>query len=252
MGACLYGGYRRKIYPLYSVAYITSSLSKEWERAFLWVSRKIFFYGINFDAAARFALWRWHQNWCHSTKTRFRLSFLVPKRSQAPALSRVWRQNGANLSQNLLPHHYRNLRASKTTFIFETSWKYFVATYLPVRGACVCLTSPFPYSNMEGKKNDILFLTFWKSFSTPVPHGFEAKSKHRAETFPSTPVPQHQKQKSKHCIGTFFLYYLTATWDALKTTSNYSVFKKSLYSLTATSEAKKRHRFLKVFRKVTN
>ena len=213
MGACLYGGYRRKIYPLYSVAYITSSLSKEWERAFLWVSRKIFFYGINFDAAARFALWRWHQNWCHSTKTRFRLSFLVPKRSQAPALSRVWRQNGANLSQNLLPHHYRNLRASKTTFIFETSWK---------------------------------------SFSTPVPHGFEAKSKHRAETFPSTPVPQHQKQKSKHCIGTFFLYYLTATWDALKTTSNYSVFKKSLYSLTATSEAKKRHRFLKVFRKVTN
>jgi len=27
----------------------------------------------------------------------------------------------------------------------------------------------------------------------------------------STPVPQHQKQKSKHCIGTFFLYYLTAT-----------------------------------------
>ena len=45
----------------------------------------------------------------------------MPKRSQAPALSRVWRQNGANLSQNLLPHHYRNLRASKTTFIFETS-----------------------------------------------------------------------------------------------------------------------------------
>lgn len=32
-------------------------------------------------------------------------------------------------------------------------------------------------------KNDILFLTFWKSFSTPVPHGFEAKSKHRAEIF---------------------------------------------------------------------
>lgn len=160
MGACLYGGYRRKIYPLYSVAYITSSLSKEWERAFLWVSRKIFFYGINFDAAARFALWRWHQNWCHSTKTRFRLSFLVPKRSQAPVLSRVWRQNGANLSQNLLPHHYRNLRASKTTFIFETSWKYFVATYLPVRGVCVCLTSPFPYSNMEGKKTTSYFSLF--------------------------------------------------------------------------------------------
>ena len=131
-----------------------------------WEARKIKPYGeklscgINFDAAARFALWRWHQNWCHSTKTRFRLSFLVPKRSQAPALSRVWRQNGANLSQNLLPHHYRNLRASKTTFIFETSWKYFVATYLPVRGACVCLNSPFPYSNMEGKKTTSYFSLF--------------------------------------------------------------------------------------------
>ena len=164
MGACLYGGYRRKIYPLYSVAYITSSLSKEWERAFLWVSRKIFFYGINFDAAARFALWRWHQNWCHSTKTRFRLSFLAPKRSQLSVLSHIWRQNGANLSQNLLPHHYRNLRASKTTFIFETSWKYFVATYLPVRGACVCLTSPFPYSNMEGKKKRHPISHFLKIF----------------------------------------------------------------------------------------
>ena len=125
----------------------------------------------------------WHQNWCHSTKTRFRLSFLVPKRSQAPALSRVWRQNGANLSQNLLPHHYRNLRASKTTFIFETSWKYFVATYLPVRGACVCLTSPFPYSNMEGQKTTSYFSLFLKSFSIPIPHGFEVKSKHRAEAF---------------------------------------------------------------------
>ena len=40
--------------------------------------------------------------------------------------------------------------------------------------------------------------------STPVPHGFEAKSKHRAETFPSTPVPQHPKPKSKHRIEIFF------------------------------------------------
>ena len=88
--------------------------------------------------------------------------------------------------------------------------------------------------------------------STPVPHGFEAKSKHRAEKFPSTPVPQHPKQKSKHRIETFSLYYLTATWEASKTTSNFGFFEKSLYSLTATSEAKKRHRFLKVLRRFTN
>lgn len=40
--------------------------------------------------------------------------------------------------------------------------------------------------------------------STPLPHGFEAKSKHRAEKFPSTPVPQHPKPKSKHRIEIFF------------------------------------------------
>ena len=150
MGACLYGGYRRKIYPLYSAAYITSSLSKEWERVFLWVSRKIFFYGINFDAAVRFALWRWHHNWCHSTKTRFRLSFLAPKRSQLPVPSHIWRQNGANFSQNLLPHPYRNLRASKTTFFLRFLENIFGASCLLVSGACICLASPFPYSNMEG------------------------------------------------------------------------------------------------------
>ena len=150
MGACLYGGYRRKIYPLYSVAYITSSLSKEWERAFLWVSLKIFFYGINFDAAARFALWRWHQNWCHSTKTRFRLSFLAPKRSQLPVLSHIWRQNGANFLRNLLSPPYRNLWASKTTLILRFLENIFGASCLLVSGACICLASPFPYSNMEG------------------------------------------------------------------------------------------------------
>ena len=160
MGACLYGGYRRKIYPLYSVAYITSSLSKEWERAFLWVSRKIFFYGINFDAAARFALWRWHQNWCHSTKTRFRLSFLAPKRSQLPVLSHIWRQNGANFLRNLLSPPYRNLWASKTTLILRFLENIFGASCLLVWGACVCLTSPFPYSNMEGKKTTSYFSLF--------------------------------------------------------------------------------------------
>ena len=218
MGACLYGGYRRKIYPLYSVAYITSSLSKEWERAFLWVSRKIFFYGINFDAAARFALWRWHQNWCHSTKTRFRLSFLVPKRSQSLAKSP--------------PTPLPQPSSLQNDIYFRNFLKIFCSDLFAGKGSLCLLDLSIPLQQHGGQKNDILFLTFWKSFSTPV--------------------PQHQKQKSKHCIGTFFLYYLTATWDALKTTSNYSVFKKSLYSLTATSEAKKRHRFLKVFRKVTN
>lgn len=106
----------------------------------------------------------------------------MPKRSQAPALSRVWRQNGANLSQNLLPHHYRNLRASKTTFILKISQIFSGASYLPASGACICLASPFPYSNIEGQKTTFYFSLF-ENLSTPIPHGFEAKSKHRAEIF---------------------------------------------------------------------
>ena len=134
------------------MAYITSSLSKEWEQAFLWVSRKIFFYGINFDAATRFALWRWHQNWCHSTKTCFRLSYLAPKRSQLQAPSRIWRQNGANFSQNLLPHPYRNLQASKTTLILRFFENTFWASSLLATRDCTQLALLPPYSNMKGKK----------------------------------------------------------------------------------------------------
>lgn len=60
-----------------------------------------------------------------------------------------------------------------------------------------------PLQQHRGSKNDILFLTFWKHFFTPVPRGFEEKSKRRAETFLPTPVPQHPERKSKHRIETF-------------------------------------------------
>lgn len=33
---------------------------------------------------------------------------------------------------------------------------------MPVRGDCICLTSPFPYSNMEGKKTTSYFSLFEK------------------------------------------------------------------------------------------
>ena len=159
MGACLYGGYRRKIYPLYSVAYITSSLSKEWERAFLWVSLKIFFYGINFDAAARFALWRWHQNWCHSTKTRFRLSFLAPKRSQFLAKPPL-----TTLPQPL---------SLQNDIDFEISWKYFRSVLFARIGSLYLLGLSIPLQQHGGLKNDILFLAFLKTF----PYSCTATSK---------------------------------------------------------------------------
>lgn len=146
-------------------------------------SEKKLFCGVKIDAIVRFDLWRRHQKWCHLAENLFCFSFLAPKRSQLPVSFHTWRQNRANLSQNLLPHLYRNLRASKTTFIFKISWNYFGASYFPVKGACICSTSPFPYSNMEGQKTTSYFSLFLKSFSIPIPHGFEAKSKHRAETF---------------------------------------------------------------------
>ena len=53
---------------------------------------------------------------------------------------------------------------------------------MPASGACICLASPFPYSNIEGQKTTFYFSLF-ENLSTPIPHGFEAKSKHRAENF---------------------------------------------------------------------
>lgn len=67
--------------------------------------------------------------------------------------------------------------------------------------------------------------------STPVPHGFEAKSKHRAENF---------------------LLLLYRNIERKIFNINFKNAANAPHSLTATSEAKKRHRFLKVFRKVTN
>ena len=33
---------------------------------------------------------------------------------------------------------------------------------MPVKGACICLASPFPYSNMEGQKTTSYFSLFEK------------------------------------------------------------------------------------------
>ena len=123
-------------------------------------SEKTLFYGIKIDAIVRFGFWRRHQNWCHSDENLFCFSFLAPKRSQLPVPSRIWRQNGANFSQNLLPHPYRILRASKTTLILRFLENIFGASCLLVSGACICLASPFPYSNMEGKKTTSYFSLF--------------------------------------------------------------------------------------------
>ena len=130
---------------------------RSWEREKYEASEKKLFCGIKIDAIVRFDLWMRRQNWCHSTKTRFCLSFLAPKRSQAPALSRIWRQNGANLSQNLLPPPYRNLWASKTTLILRFFENTFWASSLLATRDCTQLALLPPYSNMKGKKATRIF-----------------------------------------------------------------------------------------------
>ncbi len=274
MGACLYGGYRRKIYPLYSVAYITSSLSKEWERAFLWVSRKNFFYGINFDAATRFALWRWHQNWCHSTKTRFRLSFLAPKRSQFLAKPPL----------TTLPQPF----SLKNDIDFEIFWKYFLSVVFAGNERLYSARPSTSVQQHEGQKKRhgfsknlstklpkpaplkkrhlfFAFLLRWSAVadsgvifsalsSTPVPHGFEAKSKHRAENFLLLLYRNIQSQKVNTASKSFLKspLFLYRNIERKIFNINFKNAANAPHSLTATSEANKRHQFLKVPRKFTN
>ena len=215
MGACLYGGYRRKIYPLYSVAYITSSLSKEWERAFLWVSRKNFFYGINFDAATRFALWRWHQNWCHSTKTRFRLSFLAPKRSQFLAKPPL----------TTLPQPF----SLKNDIDFEIFWKYFLSV---VFAGNERLYSARPSTSVQQHEGQKKRHGFSKNLSTKLPKPAPLKKRHLFFAF----LLRWSAERilawfSQHCP---LLLYRTVLRQKVNTG-----LKISFYSCTATSKAKK-------------
>ena len=110
--------------------------------------------------------------------------------------------------------------------------------------------------------------------STPVPHGFEAKSKHRAESFLLLLYRNIQSKKVNTALNLFPLL-LNSHMRCLENDIRLQRFQKvpllsyrnierkifninfknaanAPHSLTATSEAKKRHRFLKVFRKVTN
>ena len=113
-----------------------------------------------------------------------------------------WRQNGANFLRNLLSPPYRNLWASKTTLILRFLENIFGASYLPASGACICLASPFPYSNIEGQKTTFYFSLF-ENLSTPIPHGFEAKSKHRAEFFLLLLYRNIQSKKVNTASNTF-------------------------------------------------
>lgn len=152
---------------------------------------------------------------------------------------------------------------------------------------CTQLALLPPYSNMEDKKRHGLsknlstklpkpaplkkrhlffaFLLRWSAVadsgvifsalsSTPVPHGFEAKSKHRAEKFLLLLYRNIQSQKVNTASKSFLKIplFLYRNIERKIFNINFKNAANAPHSLTATSEAKKRHRFLKVFRKVTN
>lgn len=153
------------------------------ERAQNKASEKKLFCGIKIDAIVRFGFWRRHQKWCHLAENLFCFSFLAPKRSQLPVPSRIWRQNGANLSQNLLPHLYRNLRVSKTTLFLKVLEKYFGASYLLVSGVSEFAWPLHSLTATWRAKKRHPISHFFKIFLYSHTARFWGKSKHRAEAF---------------------------------------------------------------------
>lgn len=90
--------------------------------------------------------------------------------------------------------------------------------------------------------------------STPVPHGFEAKSKHRAENFLLLLYRNIQSQKVNTASKSFLKIplFLYRNIERKIFNINFKNAANAPHSLTATSEANKRHQFLKVPRKFTN
>jgi len=90
--------------------------------------------------------------------------------------------------------------------------------------------------------------------STPVPHGFEAKSKHRAENFLLLLYRNIQSQKVNTASKSFLKspLFLYRNIERKIFNINFKNAANAPHSLTATSEANKRHQFLKVPRKFTN
>ena len=178
-----------------------------------------------------------------------------------------WRQNGANCRCFLTSGAKTEPISCETsshhpTATFEPPKRHWFWDFLKIlfeRRLCwqreTVLSSPFYLRTATWRaKNDILFLTFWKSFSTPVPHGFEAKSKHRAENFLLLLYRNIQSQKVNTASKSFLKspLFLYRNIERKIFNINFKNAANAPHSLTATSEAKKRHRFLKVFRKVTN
>lgn len=130
-----------------------------------------------------------------------------------------WRQNGANC------RCFLTSGAKTEPISCETSSHHPTATFEPPKRH---LFFAFLLRWSAVADSGVIFSAL---SSTPVPHGFEAKSKHRAENF---------------------LLLLYRNIERKIFNINFKNAANAPHSLTATSEANKRHQFLKVPRKFTN
>ncbi len=148
--------------------------------------------------------------YCRSPRFFFQGSetepFIWLVRHEAPIRSQYRRRK-------LLSYHYRNLRASKTTFFRKSLCVSFSPVLFGLPEVFPRFLPPPPYRNIESRKTT----RFFKKSSYYI-------------TEACTP----QKTTSNFV----FLKSSSTPWTTLKglkTTANCSFFKKSLYSLTATS-----------------
>ena len=116
---------------------------RSWEREKYEASEKKLFCGIKIDAIVRFDLWMRRQNWCHSTKTRFCLSFLAPKRSQSLAKSPP-----TTLPQPL---------SLQNDIDFEIFWKYFLSGVFAGNERLYSARPSTSVQQHEGQKSDTDF-----------------------------------------------------------------------------------------------
>jgi len=153
-----------------------------------------------------------------------------------------WRQNGANC------RCFLTSGAKTEPISCETSSHHPTATFEPPKRH---LFFAFLLRWSAVADSGVIFSAL---SSTPVPHGFEAKSKHRAEKFLLLLYRNIQSQKVNTASKSFLKIplFLYRNIERKIFNINFKNAANAPHSLTATSEAKKRHRFLKVFRKVTN
>lgn len=155
-----------------------------------------------------------------------------------------WRQNGANC------RCFLTSGAKTEPISCETSSHHPTATFEPPKRHWFWDFLKILFERrLCWRRETVLSSPFYLRAAT-----WRAKSKHRAEKFLLLLYRNIQSQKVNTASKSFLKIplFLYRNIERKIFNINFKNTANAPHSLTATSEAKKRHRFLKVFRKVTN